>query len=93
MSDPIVGRSEGVAYSTYQIQSSISVEDINKFSELIEQNGCKLSLAPVSARQKLFICESKDKLNIIVESAENLLLQYTVKKYNDNLWHVTVVLD
>ena len=92
MADLIVGNSEGVAYPTYQIQP-ISTEDIDKFTKLIEQNDCKLKLTPVdTARQKLFICESKLELNKIVESAENLLLQYTVKKYHEKLWHVSVVL-
>jgi len=92
MKNIVVGRSEGVAYPTYQIKS-ISEDDINKFSQLVDQSSSKLSVTTLNEiRQKLFICDSKIELNKIVESAENLLLQYTVTKYHEKLWHVSVVL-
>jgi len=43
MKNIVVGRSEGVAYPTYQIKS-ISEDDINKFSQLVDQSSSKLSV-------------------------------------------------
>lgn len=68
---------------------------MNKFSEAFkESTGYDLNIEPLSLYdlQKLYICSSKDELNKVVESAENLMLQYTVKKYNERLWHVSVLL-
>jgi hypothetical protein len=55
--------------------------------EVIEED----IIEKIHTKSKLFICASNEEKNKIIESAENLLLQYSVKKYNDKLWHVEIM--
>jgi hypothetical protein len=41
---------------------------------------------------KLFICSSKEEHNLIIQSAEILMLEYRVVKKNENLWHINIIL-
>jgi hypothetical protein len=89
---------DNIIYSIID-NSQISDCDNPESIYFLDENDCEVineednTIENIKIKNKLYICGSYEEKNKIVDCAETLFLQYLVKKFNDNLWHVEVMFE